>query len=825
MSKSISLALTLFCAYAIVFTLPGCLPAEFIPGTSVSDPMGSTYKDDTTEQAATCKLTLLTEGEGIAWMEPADGVCPKNDIVTLHAEPAEGWRFKCWKTTAENTEVWFQLLWQPAIAVMNRDKTVTAVFVENPPVVAPTISPNGGSFSTSSVDITISSPTPGAVVRYTLDGSDPVETSSLYTGPFSIHSSQTIKAKAFKENMPASGITSAVFTFNPQFTLNISKSGYGTVLTDPNTLTFNSGTSAQVKAVAGTGWRFDHWEGDLTGSTNPANLVMTANKTISAVFLQNPHVATPVFSPGNGTLFIGSLTVTITCPTPNASIYYTLDGTEPTESSTLYTGSSFYITAGTTVKARAFKTGMTPSDIATATYTQGAPGDIRWTFTTGGPIYSSPAIGSDGTIYVGSTDTKIYAITRYGAKKWEFATGGAIVSSPAIGSDGTLYVGSNDTYVYALDPNTGTSKWNRSIGGGIISSPAIGWDGTICIGLIDSSLYALDPNTGNTLWTFVADGSIESSPSIGSDGSVYFGTNNGTVYALYPDGKLKWANSTLGGPVVCSPAVVDNKIIYITAGSSIVALSAVSGKEIASNSLTDIVTSSLIVTTNGDLIAGTADGYLYRLDPNAIPGYSYLAGSPVASTPALGRNNTVYAGMSNGDFTVVTLGQNSFIFQWTNSINGAFHASPVIGSDGTVYVGSDNGKLYAVLAQEPPADSVWPMFRHDSQNTGRVNTYTPPPVIGDPIVSGDVPRMVSTSWNITCEVTPADSIATIQEVFLDLSHLGLERQYLSKLNGNTWQFYSPYFYTLASPGPYTIDIIAIDSHGAMSYRAVNVNVN
>ena len=38
-------------------------------------------------------------------------------------------------------------------------------------------------------------------------------------------------------------------------------------------------------------------------------------------------------------------------------------------------------------------------------------------------IYSSPAIGSDGTIYVGSDDCKLYAINSNGTLKWSYTTG------------------------------------------------------------------------------------------------------------------------------------------------------------------------------------------------------------------------------------------------------------------------------------------------------------------------------------------------------------------------------------------------------------------
>ena len=63
---------------------------------------------------------------------------------------------------------------------------------------------------------------------------------------------------------------------------------------------------------------------------------------------------------------------------------------------------------------------------------------------------SSPTIGFDGTVYVGSWDNKLYAINPDGTKKWEFETEGNVDSSPTIGSDGTVYVGSQDNKLYAI---------------------------------------------------------------------------------------------------------------------------------------------------------------------------------------------------------------------------------------------------------------------------------------------------------------------------------------------------------------------------------------
>ena len=96
---------------------------------------------------------------------------------------------------------------------------------------------------------------------------------------------------------------------------------------------------------------------------------------------------------------------------------------------------------------------------------------------------SSPAIGSDGTIYFRSWDKNLYAIKPDGTKKWEFDAVGMIYSSPVVGSDGMVYVGSRGHMVYALDAKTGAKQWEFQTGlnGAVLSSPAIGRDGNIYV--------------------------------------------------------------------------------------------------------------------------------------------------------------------------------------------------------------------------------------------------------------------------------------------------------------------------------------------------------
>jgi outer membrane protein assembly factor BamB len=324
------------------------------------------------------------------------------------------------------------------------------------------------------------------------------------------------------------------------------------------------------------------------------------------------------------------------------------------------------------------------------------PGTLKWEFLAGGSIRSSPAIGADGTIYVGSRDGKLYAINPDGTEKWEFLTGERIDSSPAIGADGTIYVGSWDGKLYAINPD-GTEKWEFLTGEGqwIHSSPAIGADGTIYVGSNifvdvgswDGKLYAINPD-GTEKWEFLTGGYIYSSPAIGADGTIYvgnFGYDPGSCffYAINPDGTEKW-EFLAGNPIYSSPAIGADGTIYV-------------GSE-----------------------GGAFDGKLYAINPDGILKWEFLPGThaDIFSSPAIGADGTIYVGDLNGGFRAINP---DGILKWEFLPGDSIHSSPAIGADGTIYVSSFyDGKLYAIYSDSYGlADSPWPMFHHDLRHTGR----------------------------------------------------------------------------------------------------------
>src|SRR5262249_35296298 len=83
-------------------------------------------------------------------------------------------------------------------------------------VLSPVITPNGGVF-TGSVTVTLTTPTPHAEIHYTLDGTEPTETSASYAGPLTLTETTTLKAKAFLDGLPESPTATAGFTSSGEF--------------------------------------------------------------------------------------------------------------------------------------------------------------------------------------------------------------------------------------------------------------------------------------------------------------------------------------------------------------------------------------------------------------------------------------------------------------------------------------------------------------------------------------------------------------------------------------------------------------------------------
>jgi outer membrane protein assembly factor BamB len=225
-------------------------------------------------------------------------------------------------------------------------------------------------------------------------------------------------------------------------------------------------------------------------------------------------------------------------------------------------------------------TGMLNEDSRGYLYAVRPDGTQKWRYDFAGlPSSTAPAVAADGTVYVHVNGNegnivaveKLYALNPDGSLRWVFKPNGDlgsftsyVQSSPAISADGTVYVGSMNTTLCAVSPG-GTLKWAVSPSeSSISSSPALGPDGTV---------YFLD--SGFELWAYGADGKKkwsahlsdasggEGSPTVAPDGTVYVATSgNAEVHAVDWSGSLKWSEE-LGFSPVATPALAPDGTIYV----------------------------------------------------------------------------------------------------------------------------------------------------------------------------------------------------------------------------------------------------------------------
>lgn len=246
----------------------------------------------------------------------------------------------------------------------------------NPGTVAtPVFSPEAGTYFTGQ-NVNISCGTVGASIYYTIEGSNPSPVANLYTSPINIpaNSSIILRAYATLAGWIDSDFTEGAYTISEQVENPFIHPTSG-VYTSPINVSMSV-------SIPGSVIRYTIDGSDPTveaGILYNGSFLLDHNSTVKAkayldglapsnTVTENYFfiVTTPMFYPPGG-IYSTSQNVIISCISPGATIRYTVDGNEPTESSTIYEY-PVSVTVDTTIKAKAFKAGWTESQPGAASY-------------------------------------------------------------------------------------------------------------------------------------------------------------------------------------------------------------------------------------------------------------------------------------------------------------------------------------------------------------------------------------------------------------------------------------------------------------------------
>jgi alpha-tubulin suppressor-like RCC1 family protein len=374
-----------------------------------------------------------------------------------------------------------------------RSNTTSAAYTLTP--VTPVLSPAGGSY-TAAQTVTISTTTAQTTIRYTLDGSTPTESSTLYTAPVVVDTSGTLKAVAFRTDWTPSAAASGAFTMD-----------FGTLPTpsvSPAAGTYISEAAVTATSIAGGTIRYTLDGTDpTTGSTlytGPFSVLTTSTLKVKAwhpdyspsateSVAYTIKVAAPVFSPSAGAYTAGQA-IAVSTATSGATITYTLNGTNPTPADPGIASGGTLLAGNYTLKATAWKAGLTASDVTVGMYAINAPR------VAGGAVHTL-ALRADGTLWAfgenavgqigdGTVTRQLTAVQVAGLTGVQTVAAGGTHSLALLG-DGTVRAWGGSNVGQVGDGTTTTRTLPTAVGlsgvvaiaGGIQHSLALLSDGTV----------------------------------------------------------------------------------------------------------------------------------------------------------------------------------------------------------------------------------------------------------------------------------------------------------------------------------------------------------
>lgn len=358
------------------------------------------------------------------------------------------------------------------------------------------------------------------------------------------------------------------------------------------------------------------------------------------------------------------------------------------------------------------------------------PGRVwAWSYETGNIVQAAPAVGADGTIYVGSTDGKLYALNPDGSLKWAFPSStpvGAINFAPTIGADGTIYFGANDATLYAVNSN-GTLAWSAPLGAAAFSGIGIGPDGTLYVANADRELQAFTSagatKTGWSTHYVLGPGYASASPAIATDGTIYIGVTESThtrLRAINPDKTLKWQTDLLVGSAGATPAIGSDGTVYFNTklgGAQLYAINPSTGAHTLLLNAAGAIETAPVIDASGNIVVADLGGIISVVSPSGTLVRTHsITLDQFTTSPAVTSNGWIVAATNNGNLWAFKPGETDVSF--TVSTGHNIIGSPAIASDGTVYVTSNDKKLHALATSfGGPAATAWPMYGQNNRRT------------------------------------------------------------------------------------------------------------
>jgi outer membrane protein assembly factor BamB len=306
---------------------------------------------------------------------------------------------------------------------------------------------------------------------------------------------------------------------------------------------------------------------------------------------------------------------------------------------------------------------------------------LRWSVSV--PVGPSvPAVGADGTAYLGAADGRLVAYDPAGQTVWSVPIGRGPLSSPAVGPDGTVYVRTADGSLHARKPD-GAPRWTTDIAAAPAETPhapVVGPDRYLAMASYQSSLLMFVQPGGFFEYGFNVKARTLAGPALGVDRTLYGGAEDGTFWAISPEAIPRWTYQA-DGPVTSAPAVDPERGVYFLVGGGqpgLVALDRRGKLRWRAPACWSAAPRPLwpAVAANGTVVVGNC-----ALGPDGSPRWRLDLGPTWATPAALDAAGTAYLG--TGDGRLLALAPDGAV-RWSLDLGGRPAGPPVLAGPGAI---------------------------------------------------------------------------------------------------------------------------------------------
>jgi outer membrane protein assembly factor BamB len=191
---------------------------------------------------------------------------------------------------------------------------------------------------------------------------------------------------------------------------------------------------------------------------------------------------------------------------------------------------------------------------------------VLWRFRAGAPVLGAPAIGPQGSVYVGATDGSLHALSADGTFLWSYSFNGPVSGTMTVDERGIVYAATTASTLHALRPN-GTPLWNARTPVAAVTGVVLGPRGDLYFGARDGALYAAT-RAGRTVWRMPLKDGLSMGPRSADGRRLVVASRAGELIVL--EG-LRQSRRFSFNAEIEAPVAVTAETVYLVAGGTLVA--------------------------------------------------------------------------------------------------------------------------------------------------------------------------------------------------------------------------------------------------------------